>query len=400
MSFTLLFKLAEQFAAPPVRLNAARCLNARHPQAACAQCAEICPTDAIRIVDGRPQLAGEKCVGCGVCLWACPVGAFEEARPPETWLLTTVAQQTGPVVLACPPAAPKAPPLPDGVTVRAPRCLAALSPAVLAELAEAASALWLADGACAECPLGALHASMVRAAQRANAWLALYRRKGRVRLFSQQQPPPSAAEVGAARIVDGSNPALDRRAFLRGKLRRKSVVGAQPVPVQAQNPVDARLDYTLPRERVRLLLLERAWPPPAERSIRPQAYGFAGIYIHAERCTLCGWCAAFCPTAALEWAQEGDTLRIVFQPLRCVDCNICQAACPVQAVEKMAQFPAGFLRDRLLLAEDTRQTCTRCGKPTGARHGALCVWCAQQNAPADGALDLPWEKLFPPPQDP
>lgn len=42
----------------------------------CTHCMRICPTEAIRIVDGIAVIDERRCVDCGNCLRACPVKAF------------------------------------------------------------------------------------------------------------------------------------------------------------------------------------------------------------------------------------------------------------------------------------------------------------------------------------
>ena len=38
----------------------------------CTTCLRHCPTEAIRIKDGRAVIDGERCIDCGVCIRICP----------------------------------------------------------------------------------------------------------------------------------------------------------------------------------------------------------------------------------------------------------------------------------------------------------------------------------------
>lgn len=42
----------------------------------CTHCMNVCPTDAIRIIDGVASIRKNWCVDCGECMKACPVDAF------------------------------------------------------------------------------------------------------------------------------------------------------------------------------------------------------------------------------------------------------------------------------------------------------------------------------------
>ncbi len=41
------------------------------------ECAQICPFDAITMVDDFPQISPDLCVGCGICVTGCPKGIIE-----------------------------------------------------------------------------------------------------------------------------------------------------------------------------------------------------------------------------------------------------------------------------------------------------------------------------------
>ena len=56
-----------------VRLIESRCIAFAGPD--CGACASLCPPEAqgLRLVRGRPVIDPESCVGCGLCIEACPV---------------------------------------------------------------------------------------------------------------------------------------------------------------------------------------------------------------------------------------------------------------------------------------------------------------------------------------
>lgn len=52
-----------------IKVDAEKCFG-------CTHCMKICPTEAIRIVNGVAEIDDQRCVDCGNCLRACPVDAF------------------------------------------------------------------------------------------------------------------------------------------------------------------------------------------------------------------------------------------------------------------------------------------------------------------------------------
>jgi len=43
----------------------------------CGECIEICPVEAIRMIDKKASINGKVCMKCGVCMAACPFEAIE-----------------------------------------------------------------------------------------------------------------------------------------------------------------------------------------------------------------------------------------------------------------------------------------------------------------------------------
>lgn len=52
-----------------IRVNTEKCIG-------CSHCMKVCPTQAIRIIDGHANISSERCVDCGECFRVCPVNAI------------------------------------------------------------------------------------------------------------------------------------------------------------------------------------------------------------------------------------------------------------------------------------------------------------------------------------
>lgn len=47
----------------------------------CGKCAEVCPSEAISIVDESAHITDDLCEECGFCAAECPVGAIKILFP-------------------------------------------------------------------------------------------------------------------------------------------------------------------------------------------------------------------------------------------------------------------------------------------------------------------------------
>ncbi|MCD6181930.1 MAG: 4Fe-4S binding protein [Candidatus Cloacimonetes bacterium] len=42
----------------------------------CGACIEVCPVEALTMVDDKSVVDPDKCIDCGACVDTCPVGAM------------------------------------------------------------------------------------------------------------------------------------------------------------------------------------------------------------------------------------------------------------------------------------------------------------------------------------
>lgn len=69
---------------------------------------------------------------------------------------------------------------------------------------------------------------------------------------------------------------------------------------------------------------------PAADAVKNRVIG--RVLIDTEACTSCRMCAVFCPTGALDRAEDGDFWGLVHRPAACVQCKSCESLCPMGAI--------------------------------------------------------------------
>ncbi|MFQ5577896.1 MAG: 4Fe-4S binding protein, partial [Anaerolineae bacterium] len=381
------------------------CLNARFRGVDCSLCADACPAKgAIGVTNGKPILDNGACLHCGLCLHICPTEAYTRPDGLAGRLVKLVAAlPAGPVDLLCPQhPRPDAGAAPQAVQTR--RCLAALAPATLLEVAATGREIRLDDTPCPDCPLGNIHPALQKTAAEANAWAGLLAHAPPVALRSgpDDDTPPAAARP----VYDVDQPPLSRRSWL-GSLKKmgEEVSAAEEAVAMVKAgksvPVAERLPQSLPHQRARILSILKksslnqspvSQSPVSQSPITNDQLPTAGLPISTlnvdpARCTACGLCARFCPTGALRFLSDGEAFALTFQPLFCLGqaCDICVPACPEQAVSASAATVTADLPAKKTLAAGNVRPCRQCGQPVaaGPELPATCFACRPKAAASD-----------------
>ncbi len=301
--------------------------------ARCGLCVESCPVQAIGGAGALPVVDAGACTACGVCVPRCPHGALRLA---------------------------------GSATAQIEAQLEELLPGV-------AGIVFACEKAGAGTPAGWALVELPTLALVTSGWILQVRARGaQVRLA----PCRNACCAGAG----------DLEAFVA-----RVIAVCEPPRRDGEAPIRLGEPFATADAVLRLA------PQAAAAVIEDDASPLGLLAFDRERCTLCGACAAACPTSALRLDETVRETVLRHEPGACVACGRCVAACPEAALEvgrgvDVAALGAGVFD----LAAVERETCTECGADLPPRPmrrrlrellpalaGApleLCAGCAAEDA--------------------
>lgn len=306
----------------------------------CSRCLDVCPTDALKPINGRIQIDPHLCQGFGSCASACPTGAIAYHQPD--------ANTSGDYLLRLLKHYREA----GG---DAPRLLIAGESErewVEAELTRL-PANWLPVWVEESASLGI------------ESWFAaLAYGASAVRIALGDDAPASVRALverelaSAAVLLAGAGLAADRIALF-------DTDAGEPVSGQ---PALALLEKPLKGDKRENLFaafdaLWQANEGRCEPLAVPHGAPYGSVELKEADCTLCMGCVAVCPSRALH--AVGHTPGLNFIEQDCIQCGMCEKACPEQAIVLMPRLqpePEARRAVQSLKAEEAA-CCIRCGKP-------------------------------------
>ena len=128
----------------------------------------------------------------------------------------------------------------------------------------------------------------------------------------------ASANLAAEAVADGLHLADDTPAPEPTKPRYRKV--------NAQGT----LSRFVPTRRTLLYNYLNRLGEPAADAVKNRVIG--RVLIDTDACTSCRMCAVFCPTGALDRAEDGDFWGLVHRPAACVQCKSCESLCPMGAI--------------------------------------------------------------------
>lgn len=321
----------------------------------CGLCLEACPQQAIAPDTGI--IDKDRCQSCGTCIAVCPLSAvchplfsWEQLDAEMAGLLTPETGGLTPKVIAfaCQRCLPESEG--DGTTVSWPGmvfpvevpCLAVVSPRLLLRALD----------------LGTWGVALVRAAGECPVGPCDERWQGGVE-FVQQLLTCWGIEpqrIAGFELLDGGQGLVQQ---LTNHARTISGLGPCAIGQGASSSL-AEAQFPLPSL---IASIHRELDRSPGAIIAGATVPLGRPLLASERCTSCGLCAQNCPTDALTALRDEAVFQLFLQHERCVACEACVRCCP----EKCLRLERVLELDRLgeppvLFYEDQMLRCQECGQ--------------------------------------
>nr|WP_320673394.1 4Fe-4S dicluster domain-containing protein [Aeromonas salmonicida] len=327
------------------RLDPEACAFTARGVPGCSRCLDVCPTDALKPINGRIQIDPHLCQGFGSCATACPTGAIAYHQPDANtsgdYLLRLLKHYRE--------AGGEAPQLliageneREWVETELTRLPANWLPIWVEESASLGIESWFAALA--------YGASAVRIAPGADT-------PESVRALVEREL------ASAAVLLAGAGLSADRIALFNPDAEQAE----QDKPISCE-PAVALLDKPLKGDKRENLFaaFDALWQANEGRReplAVPHGAPYGSVELKESDCTLCMGCVAVCPTRALH--AVGHTPGLNFIEQDCIQCGMCEKACPEQAIvltPRLQPVPEARRAVQSLKAEEAA-CCIRCGKP-------------------------------------
>jgi len=356
-----LLDAVEYFKAEWIAIHPVRCLNPRHRIASCDVCVKVCPQQAITVSTEDVVIDPALCNNCGLCVADCPTGVFAHDYF-DGLDLVRWARGKPEIELHCQMSGP--PELGPG-QARIP-CHGMLDAPLLAALKGVGVQRMRLCGLsqCESCPtqVGQQRiVDLIQESRESDAWPAL--------LFDGHDGLSRDDESDQADGALHAEPVTSRRGFFRQVARKgaEGVASATFIGLLEQDEETVRSQaigvdedalmtkYVPVHHRLSLTALAAG----NARGVAGQLHNIAA----SDACTGCQVCAIRCPTGALSWQDDGDTVALNYRTAACIGCGLCVKLCPYDALNLHAQEDAAAVLadERVRLFASEQLTCEQCG---------------------------------------
>ncbi|HAT2711887.1 TPA: 4Fe-4S dicluster domain-containing protein [Aeromonas hydrophila] len=324
------------------RLDPEACAFTARGVPGCSRCLDVCPTDALKPINGRIQIDPHLCQGFGSCASACPTGAIGYHQPD--------ANTSGDYLLRL---------------LKHYREAGGEAPQLL--IAGESEREWV------ETELTRLPANWLpvwveeSASLGVESWFAaLAYGASAVRIVLGEDAPASVRAMlerelaSAAVLLAGAGLSADRIALFNPDVELDKPISGEPALALLDKPLKGdKRDHLFAAFDALWQANEGSCEPLAV----PHGAPYGSVELKEADCTLCMGCVAVCPSRALH--AVGHTPGLNFIEQDCIQCGMCEKACPEQAIVLMPRLqpvPEARRAVQSLKAEEAA-CCIRCGKP-------------------------------------
>ncbi|WP_429088365.1 4Fe-4S dicluster domain-containing protein [Aeromonas allosaccharophila] len=324
------------------RLDPEACAFTARGVPGCSRCLDVCPTDALKPINGRIQIDPHLCQGFGSCASACPTGAIAYHQPDANtsgdYLLRLLkhyreAGGDAPQLLIAVESER------EWVETELTRLPANLLPVWVEESASLGVESWFA---------------------------ALAYGASAVRIVLGDDVPASVRALverelaSAAVLLAGAGLATDRIALFNPDAEQDKPISCEPAVALLEKPLKGDKRENL------FAAFDALWQAnegSREPLAVPHGAPYGSVELKEADCTLCMGCVAVCPSRALHAVGHAPGLNFIEQD--CIQCGMCEKACPEQAivlVPRLQPVPEARRAVQSLKAEEAA-CCIRCAKP-------------------------------------
>ncbi|MFB2926922.1 4Fe-4S dicluster domain-containing protein [Aeromonas hydrophila] len=324
------------------RLDPEACAFTARGVPGCSRCLDVCPTDALKPINGRIQIDPHLCQGFGSCASACPTGAIAYHQPD--------ANTSGDYLLRL---------------LKHYREAGGDAPQLL--IAGESEREWV-EAELARLPANWLPVWVEESASLGiESWFAaLAYGASTVRIALGDDAPESVCALverelaSAAVLLAGAGLAADRIALFNPDAEQDKPLFCEPAVALLDKPLKGDKRENL---FVAFDALWQANEGSREPLTVPHGAPYGSVELKEADCTLCMGCVAVCPSRALHAVGHAPGLNFIEQD--CIQCGMCEKACPEQAIVLMPRLqpvPEARRAVQSLKAEEAA-CCIRCGKP-------------------------------------
>ncbi|MFM4951024.1 4Fe-4S dicluster domain-containing protein [Aeromonas dhakensis] len=324
------------------RLDPEACAFTARGVPGCSRCLDVCPTDALKPINGRIQIDPHLCQGFGSCASACPTGAIAYHQPDANTsgdyllrLLKHYREAGGEVPQLLIAGENER----EWVEAELTRLPANWLPVWVEESASLGIESWLAALA--------YGASAVRIALGDDA-------PASVRALVEREL------ASAAVLLAGAGLTADRISLFNPDAEQDKPISGEPAVALLEKPLKGDKRENL------FAAFDALWQAnegSREPLAVPHGAPYGSVELKEADCTLCMGCVAVCPSRALH--AVGHTPGLNFIEQDCIQCGMCEKACPEQAivlVPRLQPVPEARRAVQSLKAEEAA-CCIRCAKP-------------------------------------